>query len=189
MKTYKIDITRDENAWNPREDDNLTTMVCFHKRYSLGDTHNVSSDTYESWEEMEEAIRAEYPVVAIKPLFMYEHSGITIATSPFSCRFDSGRLGFVMITTHGLMKMCGHTDFTEAELDKMLEDEVKQYDSYLRGDVYEYSIYEVQKCNLGHEHEELLDSCGGYYDEDEARVEAEGIVKVYEERTAVAYHS
>ena len=87
------------------------------------------------------------------------------------------------------MKMCGHVDFTEAELDKMLEDEVKQYDSYLRGDVYEYSIYEVQKCNLGHEHEELLDSCGGYYDEDEARVEAEGIVKVYEERTAVAYHS
>lgn len=189
MKKYKIDISRDENAYSPREDDNVTTMVCFHKRYSLGDTHNVSSDTYESWEEMEEAIREEYSVLAIKPLFMYEHSGITISTSSFSCRFDSGRLGFVMITKDSLMKMCGHTDFTEEELDKMIEGEVKTYDNYLQGNVYEYSISEVETCSLGHEHEEVIDSCGGYYDEDEARVEAESIVKVYEERTAVAYHS
>jgi hypothetical protein len=189
MKTYKIKIERDENAWNPREDDNITTMVCFHKRYNLGDKHNVPSDTYESWDEMEEAVIVEYGVLARAPLYMYEHSGIAIATSPFNCRFDSGRLGFVIITKDSLMKMCGHTDFTQAQLQEMIEAEVKQYNSYLQGDVYEYSIYEVQKCSLGHEHEELLDDCGGYYSEEEARAEAEGIVKLYEERVAVAYHS
>jgi hypothetical protein len=189
MKTYKIKIERDENAWNPREDDNITTMVCFHKRYDLGDKNDIDSDAYDGWDEMEEAVGKEYEVLARAPLYMYEHSGITISTSPFNCNFDSGRLGFVMITKASLMKMCSHTDFTQDELQKMIEAEVKQYDSYLRGEVYEYSIYEVQKCSLGHEHEELLDDCGGYYSEEEARAEAEGIVKLYEERVAVAHHS
>jgi hypothetical protein len=189
MKKYNIKIERDENAWNPREDDNFTTMVCFHKRYDLGDKHHVDGDAYSSWEEMEEAIKAEHEVMIMKPLYMYEHSGITISTSPFSCSWDSGRLGLVYITKPSLMKLCGRTDFTEEELSAMLESEVKTYDMYVQGEVYSYSIYEVTTCSLGHEHEELLDSCGGYYGEEEAREEADSIVKVYQERTAVAYHS
>jgi hypothetical protein len=188
MKSYKIKIERDENAWDPREDDNFTTMVCFHKRYNLGDKHNVNGDEYASWAEMEEAIKADEEVMIMKPLYMYEHSGITISTSPFSCGWDSGRLGLVYITKASLMKMCGRADFTEEELNAMLESEVKTYDMYVQGEVYSYSIYEVVTCSLGHEHEELLDDCGGYYGEEEAREEAEAIVKVYEEQTAVAYH-
>ncbi len=188
MKKYKIDITRDENAWNPREDDNVTTMVCFHKRYNLGDTHNVTSDSYNGWDEMEEAVIKDYDVLAIAPLFMYEHSGITISTSPFGCNFDSGRLGFVMITEEDLKKTYGHTDFTQEQLHEIIAGEVKTYDSYLRGDVYEYSISEVQTCNLGCEHENIIESCGGYYSEEDAKAEAEKIVEYYKLGTAVAYH-
>ena len=116
MKKYNIKIERDENSWNPREDDNFTTMVCFHKRYDLGDKHNIKHDDYSSWEEMEEGIKADEEVMIMKPLYMYDHSGITISTSPFGCAWDSGRLGLVYITKASLMKLCGRADFTEEEL-------------------------------------------------------------------------
>lgn len=31
------------------------------------------------------------------------------------------------------------------------------------GECYRYVIYEVQQCNLGHEHEVEVDSCSGFY--------------------------
>lgn len=42
MKTpYLLKISLDENAPNPREDyDHLGNMVCWHRRYSLGDEHH-----------------------------------------------------------------------------------------------------------------------------------------------------
>jgi len=37
------------------------------------------------------------------------------------------------------------------------------FDNWAWGDVYGFSIVEIQKCNLGCEHEEIIDSCGGFY--------------------------
>mgnify|MGYP003341339394 FL=1 len=40
-KTYELEIEQDDNGYNPRTEwDNVTTMLCFHKRYNLGDKHN-----------------------------------------------------------------------------------------------------------------------------------------------------
>jgi hypothetical protein len=36
--------------------------------------------------------------VCIKDLYLYDHSGITISTSPFSCGWDSGQVGFIYLT-------------------------------------------------------------------------------------------
>jgi hypothetical protein len=163
-------------------------MICFHKRYNLGDKHEVDSDAYASWDEMEEGIRNEYNVVAMKPLYLFDHSGITISTRDFNDRWDSGRIGFVIITKDNLKKMCGDTEYTIEQIYDMLEGEVDTYDKFLRGDVYSYTIYEVEKCSLGHKHESVLESCGGYYSEAEARTEAESIMKYYEDKTAIAYH-
>lgn len=37
---YVLVIQPDDNPFNPREDDNFGKMVCFHRRYHLGDHHN-----------------------------------------------------------------------------------------------------------------------------------------------------
>lgn len=189
MKTYKIEIENDECSESPREWDNITTMVCFHKRYNLGDKHDVNFNDYNSWEEMEEAIKAEGDILMMKPLYLYDHSGITISTKPFGDRFDSGRVGLIYISELKFKALCGDIEVTQERLKEILEGEVETYDKYIRGEVYRYSIYEVEECSLGHQHENLLDSCGGYYDEDEARSEAESIVKHYKDETAIAYHS
>lgn len=40
---YNLQVFRDEYAENPREWDNLGKMVCWHRRYNLGDKHDYES--------------------------------------------------------------------------------------------------------------------------------------------------
>ena len=82
---YKIEIIQDIDPESPRDWDNLGTMVLFPKH--LGDEHDYNFNDYESWEEQGAAIAKEENAGVILPLFIYEHSGMTIATTPFHCRF------------------------------------------------------------------------------------------------------
>jgi hypothetical protein len=42
-KDYKIQVFIDEDPPNPRKEfDNFGHMICFHRRYDLGDKHNLS---------------------------------------------------------------------------------------------------------------------------------------------------
>ncbi len=50
-KGTTIEIHRDEFGYSPREDDNLGTMVCFHRRYVLGD-EQPTGDSKEWLEEL-----------------------------------------------------------------------------------------------------------------------------------------
>lgn len=159
-KTLKIFI--DENCISPRTWDNLTKMVCFHNRYLLGDKKiDYARNDFNSWDELKaKIIEKENPLV-IKPLYMYDHSGITIATESFGCQWDSGQIGWVYITKKTI-DACGthiKNDETFAQykkrLEEYLENEVKTYDQYLRGEVYLFQLTD--------ENDEEIDSCGGFY--------------------------
>ena len=170
IDNYILRLFYDECPTNPREDYNLTRMVCFHKRYDLGDSHDYKHDDYDSWDEMEKNItRMENPIV-IKPLYLYDHGGITISTKPFGDRWDSGQIGFVFIRKDDVknefsIKRCGQNMVERCDV--LLEGEVDVYDKYLRGEVYGYDIVRVTQCELGHEHEEGLERCGDYLDEEQ----------------------
>ena len=98
MKKYELKIEQDTDPMNPRKDwDNITTMVCGHRSYDLGDKHNYKQGDFNSWDEMKEQIIKDYKVLMIKPLYLYDHSGITISTSSFGCNFDSGQVGWVFV--------------------------------------------------------------------------------------------
>jgi hypothetical protein len=53
---YRIKIYYDSNPGDPRADDNIAKMVCFHGRYKLGDEHDYNHNDYSGWEEMKNAI-------------------------------------------------------------------------------------------------------------------------------------
>ena len=59
----------------------------------------------------------------------------------------------------------------------VLEGEVKTYDQYLRGDIFGYKVYKVVKCDLGHEHEEEINSSWEYYGQEVCMEEAERIAE------------
>jgi len=160
-KDRTIEIYQDEDPQNPRNDDcqdNVETMVCFHNRYNLGDKHDYRSEDYSGWDEMEAAIRKEHNPVVLLPLYLYDHSGITISTTQFSCPWDSMRVGFVFLSRKATMKNWGKKRVSQKMkemAEKMVKSSVEEYDQYLRGDVYGYVIKDKDG--------EKIDSCWGFY--------------------------
>jgi hypothetical protein len=178
---YKIEVIQDESPSSPREDDNFGKMICFHRRYDLGDKHDYKSNDYDGWEELKEQIEKDYNVGVILPLYLYDHSGITMNTTGFGCQWDSGQVGWIFCTKEDMesnfMKLSGQDLIERSEV--LLKGEVETYDQYLTGDVYGYRVSEVTTCSEGHEHEKELDSCWGYYGEENCMLEGVGIVEYY----------
>lgn len=175
-KDHTINIYSDTDPESPREWDNLGTMLCFHKRYSLGDKTELKSDDFSSWDEVENYIVKELKAVVVLPLYLYDHSGLTIKIGSFygllpqgHAHFDSGQVGFIYATKKDIKDNWGIKRITKKKKDhteKILRGEVETYDQYLRGDVYGYMI----------EGELSQDSCWGFYGMEEAINEAKSIV-------------
>ena len=168
----------DECPINPREDDNLGTMVCFHRRYSLGDKHDYDSNDYNSWDEMEKDIIKNENVGVILPLYLYDHSGITISTSPFSCPWDSGQIGFIFISKKKMLEEYGGKIVTKKlkeRVERYLKNEVKTYDQYLQGEVYGVRVFEKELDEDGDDVE--VHSCWGFYSEEDAIEDGMSYVK------------
>lgn len=166
-----LEIGLETDAVDPREHtDPMTTMVCFHRNYSLGDKLSYRQDDYSSWEEVGKAIKEDNDIVLIQPLYMYEHSGITISTGPYSCPWDSGQIGFIYVTREsmadaGLLHLeepvC-ETDIQRAQ--DILDAEVDEYDMYVRGEVYYFSVSSKKTCECcNHTKIEVIDYCTGFY--------------------------
>ena len=162
-KGCSVEIHIDPEPMDPRKEfDNLGTMVCCHKRYDLGDKHNYKHSDYSSWKEFIVAVeKNEGPIVWL-PIYMYDHSGITINTTGYShcdsARWDWDQLGFIYITKEKIRKEYGWKVITAKRLEQIkqyLLSEVEIYDQYLTGEVYGYAI----KDPTGEE----LHSCWGYF--------------------------
>lgn len=132
---YTIRIEQDTDPLDPREWDNLGTMVCWHRRYNLGDEHDFDTPD-DAWQE----IKKNHIVL---PLYLYEHSGITMNTTGFGCPWDSGRVGYIYVSHERVRKEYGWKHITKRRREKILEhlrDEVQTYDDYITGSVYGYVI-------------------------------------------------
>ena len=161
---YTIKIYQDPDPMNPRtEFDEFGKMICFHRRYDLGDKHDMSV------EELQELVERK-DVVAL-PLYLYDHSGITMRTRPFGDPWDSGQVGYIYADAGMIKKEYGSvTAATKEKARKLMQGEVETYDDYLTGNVYGYVIE-----NPDGEH---VDSCWGFYGgTDEAFKEAKALVK------------
>ena len=182
ISNYLIEVIQDESPESPREWDNLGTMICFHPRYNLGDKHDYRSRDYRFYDEQREDIKKKENACVMLPLYLYDHSGITMNTTGFSCNWDSGQVGWIVVSKEQVRKEYNVKRINKELIEKVtkvLEGEVETYDQYLTGDVYGYRISKVTECELGHEHKEEVDSCWGFYGEDECMTEAEGIVDYY----------
>ncbi len=144
----KIEIHQDTHPMCPRTDsDPLGTMICFHKSYGLGDEH-----TYSIHNAI--AMLQDKNLIAL-PLYLYDHSGITMSTTAFSCRWDSGQVGIIFVTKKAIREEYKWDKINKARVAKILsylQREVKEYDQYLTGDVYGYTTGD--------------DSCWGFYGHD-----------------------
>lgn len=189
---HRITIEQDPDPQNPRkEQENASTMVFFHGRYNLGDDHDYSNpcDAVQGICDLDEeppmkrqahedALNAAR--IVWLPVYMYEHSGYTISTTPFSCPWDSGQLGIVYMTYDEIIKnfmlepldpkTWKPDDETREKALNLLKGEVSTYDNYLTGSVYGYR---VEKCvDEDADEWEEVDSCWGFFGDDDYIIEA-----------------
>jgi hypothetical protein len=129
-------------------------MVCWHRKYDLGDKHDYADPA---------AFRedVDFDACVVLPIFMYDHSGITIRTTPFDCPWDSGQIGWIYCDANRLRE-----DFA-GDRDKAmeaLESDVAVYDDYLTDNVYGFIVEERDQDDV--DGWDVVDSCWGFYGDD-----------------------
>jgi len=154
-------VMHDENPISPRDCDNLGTMYCWHKRYALGDYKKT---------DFPPGFKLDKRKVIYLPVYIYDHGGITVSTSPFQCLWDSGQVGWIFVEKERVRNEWGVKKISpklKQRVIGLLEGEVKTYDQFLRGDVYCFQIFESKVCEMcGHEKLEQIDTCGSFYGDD-----------------------
>lgn len=161
-KGYIVTLYQDDCLCEtPRDYDNLGTMAIIHPRYTLGDPSDLNA---------RQLLRiCESKDVVALPIFMYEHSGITIKTTRFDCVWDSGQVGFIYVTKAKLREEFGYKRVSAkraAKAKSNLRAEVKVYDLFLTGQVYGYEVTD----NNG----DCVDSCWSFITADTDSVIQQG---------------
>ena len=169
----KVRVIADSNSESPREWSNLGTIVYNHPRYNLGDEKindpiewledmlgitNQHVYNNQRLEQLETRFFKEY--IAL-PLYLYDHGGITMKTTPFGCRWDSGKVGYIYVSKEDVCKEYGWKNVNQKRREQVLlylKGEIETFDQYLRGDIYGFIIED--------EDGEHIDSCWGFYGDD-----------------------
>lgn len=110
---------------------------------------------------IESAVRDGYVIL---PLYLMDHSGISMSTGSFGCPWDSGQVGYIICDNETIKREWdGDRDLAE----KWLESEVSVYDEYIRGNVYGFIVEETIEFDEDGEpvwdDPDELDSCWGFY--------------------------
>ena len=146
----EVEYEWDFNPRDPDYADVQTSMVCFHRRYTIGDIQFDKSLEYDfqqskwikqnnnqSWQfDLEDYIIKEYDPAVWLPIYMLDHSGITIQTTPFYGGWDSGQIGYIFMTKETAREIYDIKRITKKylhQIEKWLKSEVEEYDRYLRG--------------------------------------------------------
>ncbi len=170
IKAY---IIQDEDAMNPFEDwDTLGTLVIWHRNYSFGGEDGEKE--YGDPKDFETMAKKEK--LTYLPLYLFDHSGLTISTKPFSCPWDSGQVGYIYVMQKNWDAEYKDVKGTKEELvekaHKTLRCEVDALDQYLTGDVWGVVVERETKCDkCGDESEDHLDSCWGFFGYEYAKEE------------------
>lgn len=153
-------IYTDCDVESPREYEcNIWNFVSLHRNIVTSEGELTAERLMECRESLEE----DYIIV---PVYMYEHSGISLSLKPFYCPFDSG-VGFIAYIAKERVKK-EYGDLSEESVEKAmkcLEGEVKSYSEYLNGECFCIVIEDEE----GNE----VDSCGGFLGYEYTMQEAE----------------
>ena len=174
LAIWSDDDTRNDS----REWDNVARLYLWHSNYNLGDknNHETSDDLLQSLasdegiettgeeaeRELLELLKNSYKIM---PVYLYDHSGVSVSVAPFSCKFDSGWCGFAILSKQDAIKELGATEEDwEEKAEKQIKNEVEIYNVYISGEVCGFSLYEEKACPCcGRVELEYVDSCGGFY--------------------------
>ena len=114
-------------------------------------------------------ILQESDELVLLPLWLYDHSGISMSTThtyPYNDRWDSGQVGWIYLTKSQFLREAGYGEADwPKKAQEILQSEVQIYDQYLRGEVFGYQVFEFNR-NGTDEWNETDESCWGFFGDD-----------------------
>jgi len=149
---FTVTIYYDPDPLDPRENDNLSVLACWHRRERLGDEQIEGMSAKEVIKRVRDS---GDKILALLPLYLYQHSGMTMRCAPFSCPWDSGQVGWGYVTRSGAEKMgcvgvhhkrlddgtvVEDGTWDKARLEDAIRSEVEEYDNFLTGQCYGYEV-------------------------------------------------
>jgi hypothetical protein len=202
---------------NPRDADNLSEMCISYRGYTLGDHQLPASglptiscpqcdgDGYRHDDDCERCVGtgqieptlrewfSSKEAIAAMPLFVYEHSGLSISGGRLvmleddeiasghtsssgrfaldSAGWDTSFVGFMIASEASIERLCGSARKYRdpAWLAEAFKSEIEEYDRFLRGEVLGYIVAEGST---------FEDSCWGFVGIEHARHEATAAAEV-----------
>jgi hypothetical protein len=148
---FTVEVIYDPEPMNPcKEWDQLGTVALDKRsRYDFG---NERLDR----ERLQEISKSgDYLKL---PIYIYDHSGITINTTGFSCPLDSGCIGLIYVHKDKVRKEYSTKRITPTVREQALNAlraEIETLDQYLTGQVYGFRVLDPEG--------EEVDSCYGYF--------------------------
>ena len=108
-----------------------------------------------------------FPYLVSLPLWVYEHSGITMSCGdrsyPYNDRWDSSCAGWIVMSKDSVMDHLAATEENwRTKAIECMRGEVELYDHWLTGNVYGYTLLEETAPDEWTE----VDSCWGFYGDD-----------------------
>ena len=179
----------DNSFCNPRDNDNLGTMVCWHPDYYLGDYQittpegrgavkdRFDRDDFQGLEVLERYLHLALKAPVTIPLYLYDHSGISMSAGAPNVwdnpriktdhhgnglGWDTTMVGYVYTTPERMTELCGAPDYCPKDWGGTPAQWIA---TQLDGEVEEYNLYltgQVYYYVIEGEDGETLDSCGGF---------------------------
>lgn len=142
ITTYYYDTPENPLSW----DAILGTVYTRNGNYGCEDIEDIVGDDGQLTAEV---VEKNYCL----PVYMYKHSGVAVSTAPFADSWDSGQIGWIILSKEKAAKE--FPDNTEEKALETMRNTIKIWGDYLAGDVYGYIITD--------EDGDEVDSCWGYY--------------------------
>ena len=159
-KHKTVKIYYDDDPPDPRDFDNLGTIVAWHNSYIFdedGRKEFGEPNDFLLWEEDNECV--------FLPVFLLDHSGLRISTTSSQFRavdqagWDWGQLGWIYITRHDAEKEFASLDIPWSEIEerseKILRQDIETLDDVYTGNVLGFVIEDGEGNHV--------DSCWGFY--------------------------
>lgn len=156
---WELKIEYDDVADSPRSWDNLG-QICVSNRCRYCENEYEDTDTLTWYKESDDLKTLERRGYIVLPLSYYDHSAVSIYIGGKCDAWDSGRLGWYIVSKDKIRKEYGVKHIMPKLREKVIEimeSEVKTFNHYINGEVYSFT--------LKHNDEEV-DSCGGFYEND-----------------------
>jgi len=163
--TYFIKIEREEahDFYAENIEESAGTFVCWHQRSYLG---NINYPKHDEYLENHTEGSISFPV------YIYDHSGISLSTEPFGCPWDSGVVGKWVFTREDLEKemwceSLGEFDLKKAKVEahEYVKSMVSTLNDILQGEVWYFALHKQDpncSCCGMQPPSEVIDSCGGF---------------------------